>query len=109
MDIRNLMNKARAATVKPVPAAGPKHLKWVLLESLLLEGEKILLVFEKCDLKEARAVYPDVTIYFPPEVEALFPFKGDEDLLRTVNTIKKRFKGWVVPSKCIHSPGENRE
>ena len=98
--ITDLMKKARAATVKPVSAAGPKRLKWILLESLLLGGEKILLVFEKCDLREARAVYPDVTIYFPPEIEALIPFKGDEDLLRTVNTIKKRFKGWVVPDKC---------
>lgn len=101
MDAGKLMNRARAATQKQGQVTEPGPLKWVLLESLLLDGDKILLVFDKSDLKEARAVYPDVTIYFPPEVEALFPFRDDEDLLRTVNTIKKRFKGWVVPSKCF--------
>lgn len=99
MRITNIMDRAREE-VKPADPvqAESSEIKWVLLESLLLEKEQILLVMDTADLKEARQAYPETVIYFPPEVQELYPHKDDEDLIRTVNTIKKHFKGWVVPS-----------
>ena len=99
MGVLNIMDRAKEAIkpLEPVPE-NSGEIKWVLLESLLLDKEQILLVMDTADLMEARQAYPDTVIYFPPEVQELYPYKDDEDLLRTVNSLKKRFKGWVVPS-----------
>ena len=99
LDLNGMLKQAKTAE-KPrnTPEIGQKGIKWVLLESLLLNGEQILLVMEKQYLREARKAYPDVTLYFPPEVEELYPYMHDTELIRAVHLIKSRFKGWVVPS-----------
>ena len=57
-------------SVAPSTAASvPQSLKWLLLDSKLLDGEHVLVVFEKRWLTEARQAYPGTVIYFPPEVE----------------------------------------
>jgi len=99
LDLNGMLKQAKTA-LKPgnKPDIGQKGIKWVLLESLLLNGEQILLVMEKQFLREAREAYPDKTLYFPPEVEELYPHRHDTELLRAVHLIKSKFKGWIVPS-----------
>jgi len=88
----------------PPLAAAPKAIpdpKWLIVKSRLLDGEQILVVFEKKHLKEAENAHPDKVIYFPPEIEELRRHRGTPDfpqLLRTVHLVKKRLGGWVVPS-----------
>ena len=47
----------------------PQGPKWLLLDSKLLDGEHVLIVFEKRWLTEARQAYPGTVIYFSPEVK----------------------------------------
>ncbi len=82
---------------KPV-AEAPVDRKWLLLDSKLLDGEHILLVFEKRWLTEARQAYPGTVIYFPPEVEELKRIKDAPDTIKFLHRIKKEFGAWIVPS-----------
>ena len=79
-------------------AVMPADRKWLLLDSKLLEGEHILIVFEKRWLAEARQAYPGKVIYFPPEVEELKRVKDAPDTLKFLHRIKKEFGAWIVPS-----------
>lgn len=84
--------------------------RWVVVKSRLLDGEQILVVFEKKDLKEAENEHPDKVIYFPPEIDELRRHKGTPDfpqLLRTVHLVKKRLGGWVVPSSAAKGGGNH--
>jgi hypothetical protein len=75
--------------------------KWIVVESRLLDGEQILMVFEKKHLKEARKAHPGKVIYFPPEIEELRRHKdapGYARFLKSVHLVKKKFGGWIVPS-----------
>jgi len=80
------------------PPVAPDGRKWLLLDSKLLEGERILLVFEKRWLEEARQAHPGTVIYFPPEVEELKRVKGAPDTIKFLHRIKKAFGAWIVPS-----------
>jgi len=85
------------------PAVAPSQArKWLLLDSKLLDGERILLIFEKRWLAEARRAYPGTVIYFPLEVEELKRVKDAPDTLKFLHRIKKAFGAWIVPSnrKC---------
>lgn len=99
IDFKGMVKQAKTAG-KPgnTPESGQKGIKWIVMESLLLDGEQILLVMEKQYLREARKAHPDKTLYFPPEVEELHPHRHDTDLLRAVHLVKSKFKGWIVPS-----------
>jgi hypothetical protein len=79
-------------------AEAPADRKWLLLESKLLEGEHVLLLFEKRWLTEARQTHPGTVIYFPPEVEELKRVKDAPDTLKVLHRIKKEFGAWIVPS-----------
>ena len=79
-------------------AVMPADRKWLLLDSKLLEGERILLVFEKRWLTEARQAYPGKVIYFPPEVEELKRIKDHPETIKFLHQIKKEFGAWIVPS-----------
>jgi len=72
--------------------------KWLLLDSKLLDGECILLVFEKRWLAEARQAYPGMVIYFPPEVEELKRVREFPETIKFLHRIKKEFGAWIVPS-----------
>jgi len=84
----------RDEPAKPAAAAQ----KWLLLDSKLLDGERILLVFEKRWLAEARQTHPGTVIYFPPEVEELKRVKDAPDTIKFLHRIKKEFGAWIVPS-----------
>ena len=86
----------RASTPPAVPLSQDR--KWLLLDSKLLDGERLLLVFEKRWLTEARQAYPGKVIYFPPEVEELKRIKDAPDTIRFLHRIKKEFGAWIVPS-----------
>lgn len=81
----------------------PSDRKWLLLNSKLLDGERILLLFEKRWLTEARQAYPGTVIYFPPEVEELKRVKDAPDTIKFLHQIKKEFGAWIVPSSREHT------
>ncbi len=103
MKMGDLVDRVKDGPSKPpvapsVPASVPQNLKWLLLDSKLLEGERILLVFEKRWLTEARQAYPGTAIYFPPEVEELKRLKDAPETIKFLHRIKKEFGAWIVPS-----------
>ena len=79
-------------------AVAPADRKWLLLDSKLLDGEHILLVFEKRWLMEARQAHPGTVIYFPPEIEELKRVKDAPETIKFLHRIKKEFGAWIVPS-----------
>jgi hypothetical protein len=96
---------APAATPEPTAKdswpAGPPGVRWLVLESRLLDDEHILVVFEKNHLREARKAHPGKVIYFPPEIEELRRHKDAPDyaqFLKSIHLVKKKFGGWIVPS-----------
>lgn len=81
--------------------AGPPGVRWLVLESRLLDDEPFLVVFEKKHLKEARKAHPGKVIYFPPEIDEFHRHKDAPDypqFLKSIHLIKKKFGGWIVPS-----------
>ena len=72
-------------------------LSYLLLESKVLDGEMIILAFNKKLLKELRARYPGIVIYFPPEIEELYQHRDDPEFIRKAHLVKKHFKAWVIP------------
>ena len=75
----------------------PKVIECAVLESRVLNGEKILLVFEKKFLQKLQRQFPGVVIYFPPEINELYKHKDDKDFVKLVHFAKKEFEGWIVP------------
>jgi len=73
-------------------------MKWIVIESKLLDDEHVVVVFEKRWLKEARQAHPGKVVYFPPEVDELARFKDDPAAIKLLHRIKKKFGGWIVPS-----------
>lgn len=90
MNLRDLEDK--------VSGQNYQNLEFVIIESKLLDGEKIILAFEKSSLKKLREKFPDLVIYFPPEIKELYKHKDDTDLIKKLHLVKKKFKGWIVPS-----------
>lgn len=87
MKFRNLKESSRTAN--------PDH---HIIESALLGGERFVLALDKKALRNLRATYPDMAIYFTPELEELIKFKEDPDHIRAVHKLKKKFNGWIVPT-----------
>ncbi len=82
------------------PEASPDP-RWLIVKPRALDGEEILVVFEKKYLKEAENAHPDLVAYFPPEIEELRRHSQAPDFpqfLKTVHAIKKHIGGWIVPS-----------
>ena len=69
----------------------------VIIESSVLDGERFILALDKKALKRLRTDYPDLVIYFPPEVNELAEHGGSPVDVKGVHSVKKLFKGWVVP------------
>lgn len=75
----------------------PKVIEFAVLESRLLNGERILLAFEKKFLQKLKRDFPGVVIYFPPEIDELYKHKNDKEFVKLVHFAKKEFEGWIVP------------
>ncbi len=91
--------------------AGPPGVRWLVLESRLLDDEPFLVVFEKTHLKDARKAHPGKVIYVPPEIEELRRFKDAPDyaeLLTLIHLVKKKFGAWIVPSESPSRVGSTR-
>ncbi len=100
-DLVDRINCGLSAPPRAAPSAAvsvPQSLKWLLLDSKLLDGEHVLIVFEKRWLTEARQAYPGKVIYFPPEVEELKRIKDHPETIKFLHQIKKEFGAWIVPS-----------
>lgn len=96
-----------ASAAKTSWPPGPPGVRWLVLESRLLDGEQILVVFEKKHLKDARKAHPGKVIYFPPEIEELGRHKDAPDypeFLKSIHRVKKQFGGWIVPSDSPTKP-----
>ena len=100
MELKDLASDKEPVVTAPWPTE-PEGMRWIIIESSLLDDEQILLVFEKRYLKEARKVYPDKTIYFPPEIKELSRLKDEPGAIKLMHQVKKKFNGWIVPH---HSP-----
>lgn len=74
-----------------------RALSYLLLESKVLDGEMIVLAFQKKLLKELRAKYPGIVIYFPPEIEELYQHRDNPEFIRKAHLVKKNFRAWVIP------------
>ena len=103
MKMGDLADQTKSRPSKPLVAPStaasvPQGLKWLLLDSKLLDGEHVLVVFEKRWLTEARQAYPGKVIYFLPEVEELKRVKDAPDTIKFLHRIKKEFGAWIVPS-----------
>ena len=103
MKMGDLADQTKSRPSKPLvtpsaTASVPQGLKWLLLDSKLLDGEHVLVVFEKRWLTEARQAYPGTVIYFPPEIEELKRVKDAPDTIKFLHQIKKEFGAWIVPS-----------
>ena len=79
-----------------VSSRKPDH---YIIESGLLNNERFILCLDRNALKNLRAMYPDIAIYFQPELEEMIKFKDDIEHIRAVHKLKKKFRGWIVPSK----------
>ncbi len=103
MRLRDLEDIESRARENPIPqtlsAESYQNLEYVLIESNLLDGEKILLAFEKKSLKKLKRQFPDIVIYFPPEINELYQHKDDKEFIKKIHLVKKEFNGWIVPSK----------
>ena len=101
MELKDLANqRSRQDPQDSENPVGSKGLKWLVIESQLLPQEKIVLVFNRKYLKEARQENPGKAIYFPLEVDELLRYRTSPDYPELVNTIqrlKKEFGGWIVP------------
>jgi hypothetical protein len=96
---------ARPTTVpSPTEVTALKDAKWVVIESALLDGEHVAIVFEKRWLKDARRDLPGKVLYFPPEIVELNRFRDDPDAVRAIHRVKKEFGAWLVPSKTARTP-----
>ena len=95
-----------ATKLKPDQAwpSVPQNLRWVVIESKVLDGERIVLIFNRKDLSPARRAYPENVLYFPPEIEEMHMTRGDVWTIRTLHRVKKVFKGWVVPKNSKPKP-----
>ena len=78
-------------------ASGNQVPGYLLLESKVLDGEMIILAFNKKLLKELREKYPGIVIYFPPEIEELWEHRDDPEFIRKTHLVKKHFGVWVIP------------
>jgi hypothetical protein len=87
----------------PAEPAVQKEPIWYVIESTVF-GDRFVYCTEKKALKDVRKRFPDLAVYFPPETEELLALEEtmtrDEWclLVRRVHMLKKRVKGWIVPS-----------
>ncbi len=72
---------------------------YIGIESTLL-NDTLILCLDKGKLKLVMKKHPGIPIYFPEEVEELYPYADDTELLKWVHACKKKFGkfgSWVVP------------
>ena len=65
-----------------------------MVQSRLLGGEVIIFCILKSALHFLTDKYPWLVIYFPPEIEKLYLYKDDKELIRKVHLVKKEFYRW---------------
>lgn len=101
MKLRTLTSKQDDNSNKSTFDSRKGDIKWILLESHLLDKEHILLLYNKKYLQEARKQHPGTVIYFPPEVEELYKsqrLQPCRESLKIIHRYKKEFGSWIVPS-----------
>jgi len=98
-DLENIETRSQENIIpQTLSVESYQSLEYVLIESKLLDGEKILLAFEKKSLKKLREQFPNIVIYFPPEINELYQHRDDKEFIKKIHLVKKEFKGWIVPS-----------
>jgi hypothetical protein len=67
------------------------------MKSRLL-NDTLILCFDKKKLRLVKQKHPGIPIYFPPEIEELYPYRKEEELIKWVYACKKEFGPcWIVP------------
>lgn len=103
MKLRTLTNQDDNSD-KSMLDSHKENVKWILLESHLLDKEHILLLYNKKYLPEARKRHPGIVVYFPPEVEELCKsqrLRPCKESLKIIHRYKKEFGSWIVPSTVL--------
>ena len=83
----------------PFPTDDP----WIWINSRLL-GEKILLVLQLDQTRQAIETYPEAVVYVVPEMEILSRFADRPATIRELHRIKKEMDGWLVwprEAECV--------
>lgn len=108
MDLKDLADPIRITDDPTDQAPGSDRVprpdggddRWTVIRSKLLNGEEILFVNDKKDLKAARHAHPGKVVYLPPETEELWGDRNRPDfatLVGAIHLVKKTFTGWIVP------------
>jgi len=123
--IADIMKRAKAAVIakeragarcakdadgsdKPMPARectkDADDVKWYVINSGVLD-DRFVLCMRRSLYHEVTARFPDMVIYFLPEMEELLALRDEMEheawhrMVREVHLTKKTFRGWVVPEK----------
>ena len=87
----------------PIQSAVPKEPIWYVINSTVF-GDRFVYCTEKKALKSVREQFPDLAAYFPQETDELLSLEETMPreewcgLVRRVHALKKRVKGWILPS-----------
>ena len=102
MEIDNIISPKKPLKAGRVSVVDTSK-KYQLLYSKLLK-ENIVICMAKDKLKEVRDKFPNMAIYFPPEIEEMKriydKFSDNPEkrkFIKVLNHIKKNFSAWVVP------------
>lgn len=77
------------------------EVKFVVIESRLLEGERIVLVLRPTAIKSVKEKYPDLVMYYTTEIKELHQYKDDRALIKQAHKIKKMFGGYITAETLI--------
>ncbi|MHC4253375.1 MAG: hypothetical protein ACYS9X_30015 [Planctomycetota bacterium] len=87
----------------PNQPAVVKEPTWYVINSTVF-ADRFVYCTEKKALKSVREQLPHLAVYFPPEADELLALEETMPreewcrLVRRVHALKKRVKGWIVPS-----------
>jgi len=70
--------------------------EYVLIEINPETKEQIVLGFNKREYKELKNKFQGITIYFPEEIEILYLYKDNPELIQKLHFIKREFEGWII-------------
>lgn len=97
---------------KPTPKLVDCHGRlWSLIEIDAI-GDRIIYCKEKRLLKQIRERFPDLAVYFPPEMDKIkewFDTMGHDEailLFKRIHGLKKKTKGWIVDHES-HKGGQH--
>jgi len=94
MNINDILKKEQSDKIEQ-STDPPPYVAWIVIRSSVL-NDRIIFLYRKEDLVEARAAHPDLAIYFWQEIEEILD-KDIESIIEA-HKWKREFKGWILPT-----------